>query len=216
MNSIEQVADRIIALRANLLDESRLIVGIAGAPGSGKSTLAGNLLQLLDQRLADQNESAVVVPMDGFHLDNEVLDARGLRAVKGSPPTFDASGFVSVLQRITRKLEESVYVPVFDRTADLARNAAQEVCARHSIALVEGNYLLLNQPVWRQIKPLLDFSVMLDVPIGILEARLIQRWLDHGLSAEDAQARALSNDIPNAKLVLQESIAADLNYKSVQ
>jgi pantothenate kinase len=32
---------------------------------------------------------------------------------------------------------------------------------------------------------------------------LIQRWLDHGHSVDDARDRALSNDIPNAKLVCE-------------
>jgi pantothenate kinase len=54
----------------------RYIIGIAGAPGSGKSTFAGELLKAL---LA-KGETAVVVPMDGYHFDDIVLNARGHRA----------------------------------------------------------------------------------------------------------------------------------------
>lgn len=209
-------ADHILTLSAKSPAGKRTLIGLAGAPGSGKSTLATSLVALLNGKLAPKGESAVIVPMDGFHLDNNVLDAHGSRAVKGSPPTFDVAGFVSLLSRISINSDQTVYVPVFDRAADLTRNAAQELTPHHSIAVVEGNYLLLDRPVWCEIKDLLDCSVMLEVPISILETRLIQRWLDHGHTEADARARALSNDIPNAQLVLRESIAADLCYKSVR
>lgn len=214
--SLALLAERLLALRARAASESRLVVGIAGAPGSGKSTLAESLLSLLNQALAAQHESAVIVPMDGFHLDNNVLDDHGSRSVKGSPPTFDAAGFLSLLNRIAVSSEQAVYVPVFDRSADLARNAAQEIRPQNSIIVVEGNYLLLDRPIWRDINGLLDCTVMLEVPIATLESRLVQRWIDHGHTPEEAQNRALSNDIPNAHLVVSESISADLYYKSVR
>lgn len=216
LDSLELVADHVLALKAEVSVGKRLVIGIAGAPGSGKSTLATNLIELLNRRLSIQDESAVVVPMDGFHLDNNVLDAHELRSVKGSPPTFDVAGFVSLLGRISTKSEQSIYVPVFDRAADLSRNGAQEITAQHSIAVVEGNYLLLDRPDWREVEAMLDFSLMLEVPISTLETRLVQRWLGHGHMPEEARIRALSNDIPNARLVLTESIAADLYYKSVR
>lgn len=216
LDSLALIADCVLALRANSAVGTRVLIGIAGAPGSGKSTLATSLVELLNGRLAAQGESAVVVPMDGFHLDNNVLDIHGTRDGKGSPRTFDVAGFVSLLSRLSEKSEQSVYVPVFDRTADMTRNAAQEITEQHSIAVVEGNYLLLDRPVWREITAMLDCSMMLEVPISTLETRLIQRWVDHGHSLEEARAWALSNDIPNAHLVLKESIAADLYYKSVR
>ena len=72
----------------------RFVVALAGPPGSGKSTLAKSLSGLLPEG------SAVVVPMDGFHFDDVVLEARGLRARKGAPETFDFHGFEALLKRI--------------------------------------------------------------------------------------------------------------------
>ena len=216
LDTLEQLVARVLTLRAPAASESRVVVGIVGAPGAGKSTLAEALVQLLNQQLVATNESAVVVPMDGFHLDNDVLDSHGSRQVKGSPPTFDVAGFVSLLNRISVSSEQTIYAPVFDRSADLARNCAQEIKPQHSVVVVEGNYLLLDRPIWREISGLFNCSVMLDVPMSTLESRLIQRWLDHGHSPEEARAWALSNDIPNAQLVLSESISADLYYKSVR
>lgn len=159
---------------------------------------------------------AVVVPMDGFHLDNVLLRERGLMAVKGSPQTFDVAGFAALLQRLTVTDAGDVYIPVFDRGADLSRNAAQCVTARHSVIIVEGNYLLLAREGWNKLAPLYHLSVMLDVPLETLEERLVGRWLAHGLAPEAARERALSNDIPNARLVQEESTGAHLQFKSVR
>lgn len=216
INSVSSLCDHVLDLRANADETSRVVVAIAGAPGSGKSTLAESLPEILDVELTKNGEASVVVPMDGFHLDNAILDQRHLRAVKGSPQTFDVAGFASLLGRIANRADQSVYIPAFDRAADLARNACQEVLNSHSVVIVEGNYLLLRQTGWNELSPYFDCTIMLDVPFDILEARLIQRWLDHGHTEEQARQRALSNDIPNARTVVEESIPAHLYYESVR
>jgi pantothenate kinase len=52
--------------------------------------------------------------------------------------------------------------------------------------------------------------VMLTVDMAELRRRLVDRWLAHGLDPDQALARALSNDIPNAELVVRNSRKADL------
>jgi pantothenate kinase len=202
----------------------RLVIALAGAPGSGKSTLAARLVQSLNAESSD-GEPAIVVPMDGFHLDNAILTARNQLPVKGSPGTFDVAGFYSLLQRLRAPLTEDetqdgcaevIYIPLFDRASDLARVAADEVTSSHKIIVVEGNYLLLGHPPWTALRKLFDLTVMLQVPLEVIEERLVQRWLDHGLSRAQARERALTNDIPNAHCVLEESQQADLYFESVR
>jgi fructokinase len=53
-------------------------------------------------------------------------------------------------------------------------------------------------------------SIQLTCSDAELEARLIQRWLDHGLTPEAARIRAQSNDLPNARLVGQTALRADV------
>lgn len=225
IHTIEELLERITRARARKPDAERLLVAIAGAPGSGKSTLAELLRDRLNPELSSKSDSSIIVPMDGFHLDNAILQARDQLAIKGSPQTFDVVGFHSLLLRLvqtTSHIAENVehdtplFVPVFDRAADLARNAAQAIESHHRIIIVEGNYLLLSQAPWCELAPLFDLSVMLDVPLKTLTQRLVQRWLDHGHTSQQAHQRAESNDVPNAALVVQESIQADLHYKSVQ
>lgn len=214
LRSVEILAERVQLARRSQPPELRLLVGIAGAPGAGKSTLAGSLVECLNKGTG--SDSAVVVPMDGFHLDNRLLIERDQLAVKGSPQTFDTGGLISLLERLAQPIRaDSIYIPLFDRSADLSRNAALEIEPRHSTIVVEGNYLFLKRPAWRTLRPLLQLCVMLDVPIETLERRLVQRWLDNGHTEEAAKRRALSNDIPNAHVVLQESVIPHLRYMSV-
>ncbi len=180
----------------------RCIVGLAGPPGAGKSTVAEGAARLTGAR---------VVPMDGFHYDNAVLDARGLRERKGAPETFDADGFLNLMRRL--RAGGPVAIPAFDRAADLARAGAEVIGPDERLLIVEGNYLLLDAPVWRELRPLFDLTVFLEVPEAELERRLVKRWLDHGLAPEAARLRAMGNDIPNARTVLAQSARADLTLR---
>ncbi|MGP2490600.1 nucleoside triphosphate hydrolase [Mesorhizobium sp. PUT5] len=181
----------------------RFVVAIAGPPGAGKSTLSSALHGLLPQGTAE------VVPMDGFHYDDVVLEGRGLRGRKGAPETFDFAGFEVLLKRI-RAGEPDIAIPVFDRSVELSRAAAAVIGADARFVLVEGNYLLLDEEPWSRLAPLFDFTIFLDVPRGELERRLRQRWHEHGRSEEEALAWIASNDMPNIERVLARRRAADL------
>jgi pantothenate kinase len=181
----------------------RCIVAIAGPPGAGKSTIAAALRDVLPAGAAE------VVPMDGFHFDDIVLNQRGLRPRKGAPETFDFAGFEALLKRI-RSGEPEIAIPVFDRSIELSRAAAAIVPKDVKFILVEGNYLLLDEEPWSRLQPLFDFTIFLDVPKFELERRLMQRWHEHGKSDEDARAWIASNDVPNIERVLARRRKADL------
>lgn len=183
----------------------RLLVAIAGPPASGKSTLAGALCDAI----IGAGETACVIPMDGFHYDDAVLAARGHRERKGAPHTFDFAGFHHLLQRL-RSGGEDVAIPVFDRDLEISRAGAAIVAPQTRFLLVEGNYLLFNEPPWRGLGGLFDFSLFLDVPRNELERRLAGRWRSHGKSDEEARARIAGNDLPNAELVLSKRRPADI------
>jgi pantothenate kinase len=179
----------------------RFIVGVAGPPGAGKSTIAQAIAAAIGAR-------ARVVPMDGFHLDNAVLDRLGLRARKGAPETFDALGFVHLMQRL--RAGGDAAIPVFDRDADLARAGADLVTRADKYLIVEGNYLLLDEAPWRDLAPLFDLTVFIDVPEDELDRRLVQRWHHHGKTPQEARHWIDSNDMPNIRRVTQGSRQADI------
>lgn len=185
--------------RIRALKGARVLVAVAGAPGSGKSTLAGALAARLD--------GAVLVPMDGFHLDDRVLNARGLRARKGAVETFDAGGFAVLVGRLAAPGTEVIF-PVFDRSREIAIAGAGVVAPDHRVVVIEGNYLLLDRAPWNGLH--YDLTVWLDVPEIELERRLTGRWQGHGKDTDQIAAH-LRNDLANARFVARHSRPADLS-----
>jgi pantothenate kinase len=191
-------------IRARADGGGRFITALAGAPGSGKSTLATAII-------AELGPAARVVPMDGFHYDDAVLEARGLRARKGAPETFDADGFLHLMQRLREGGE--VAIPVFDRSLELSRAAADVVLAEDQFLVVEGNYLLLHEAPWDRLLPFFDLTVFLDVPMAELDRRLMSRWAHYGKSPAEARHWIDSNDLPNIRRVIGGSRAADVTVR---
>jgi pantothenate kinase len=200
MSGIASIAATIFKQGAK---SRRVIVAVAGPPGAGKSTIVEELGSLLPAG------SAMVVPMDGFHYDDRVLETMGLRHRKGAPETFDFDGYETLLKRL-RAADADVAIPIFDRSMELSRGSAAIVSKAVKFVLTEGNYLLLDEEPWSRLAALFDYTVFLDVPRAELERRLIQRWLDHGRSPEDGRAWVDSNDMPNVDRVLGRRRHADL------
>lgn len=195
----DELLDRI---RAAAASGGRLLVGVAGAPGSGKSTTAAWLARRLD--------GAVVVPMDGFHLAQAVLDAAGTAERKGAPHTFDAAGFVNLLGRLRApRLGEVVYAPRFDRDLEEPIAGAIAVADDVDIVVVEGNYLLVDEPPWDQVRPLLDVAVHVEVEAALRLERLVARHVAHGRTPEQARRWVEHNDELNAALVEAHRTRAD-------
>ena len=198
------MSDTLLARALALPDGARQIIALAGPPASGKSTRA----ETLARDLTAAGRPAAVVPMDGFHLDNRVLDARGLRHRKGAPETFDLRGFARLMTDLATGGE--VIYPLFDRERDLAIAGAGVVTDGCDLVVVEGNYLLYDAPGWRDLSRVWTLSAYLEVPVAVLRDRLTDRWIAHGLPPRDAQARAEGNDLANAALVQRHRLDADL------
>jgi pantothenate kinase len=205
MRSWDDLVSRILETRS---DGARVMVAIAGPPASGKSHVSERL------RAELLSTGVEVVPMDGFHYDNAVLDQLGLRLRKGAPQTFDFRNFELTLQRIHGG-EPDVALPTFDRSLDLSRAGARLIPVAARLIVVEGNYLLLDRPPWSSLAGMFDLTVFLDVPRAELEKRLLKRWADLSYSKSDAEAKVRGNDMPNVDLVLQNSLPADIIWTSV-
>lgn len=202
--TVAALAARARALAAeSAAGAGRTIIGIAGAPGAGKSTLAEALVRVL-------GPAAVAVPMDGFHLSNQVLDALGRRDRKGAPDTFDAAGYVALLRRLRARDDEIVYAPVFRRDLEEPIAAGIAVPRHVPIVVTEGNYLLLDTHPWRLVRDLVDAVWYLRIDEEVRLDRLTARHVAFGKTPEAARAWARGSDQRNAAVVAASARYADL------
>ena len=97
-SSITKHIVEAVAERARLGDPVR-VLGLTGPPGTGKTTIAAELARALPEAGIPV---AGLAPMDGFHMSNAVLAARGIADHKGAPDTFDVGGYVALRGRERR------------------------------------------------------------------------------------------------------------------
>ncbi|MDX6252910.1 MAG: hypothetical protein QOF10_6270 [Kribbellaceae bacterium] len=190
---------------ALLRDRRRSILGITASPGAGKSTYAERLVN----DLTAMGHPVALVPMDGFHLAHSVLIARGQEAIKGAPTTFDVGGYVALLRRLREPDGETVWAPRFDRDLEDAIAASLPIPDETRLIVTEGNYLLLDQGPWAEVRALLDECWYLEIDQAVRRERLLARHIRHGRTAADAQLRTEGSDEANAQLISATRHRAD-------
>ncbi|MBB2893145.1 nucleoside/nucleotide kinase family protein [Flexivirga oryzae] len=207
MTSIRELnPDRAVRALTRLADGTdRVIVGITGAPGAGKSTAA----KTLARRCTASGVPTVVVPMDGFHLAQAVLEARGWAPEKGAPHTFDGAGYVALIERIRRERRWSVWAPAFERTLEDPVAGSIEVAPQTRLVITEGNYLLSPDEPWSELPGLLDAVWYVDTPDQLRLDWLIARRRRYGATMQEATDLALGPDERNAELIRASRDRAD-------
>ena len=196
-------------LDALLAGGGRRILGIAGLPGSGKSTLTAQILETF-------GDIAVNVPMDGFHLANAELKRLGRADRKGASDTFDASGYVALLKRLRAPVDgETVYAPAFHREIEEPIAGEIAVPAGTQLVITEGNYLLMEEGAWRDVRPLLDEVWFVDVDDEQRLRQLLERHMRYGRTREDALHWIETTDEPNARRIAATAHRADVRARTL-
>jgi pantothenate kinase len=180
----------------------RALLGITGPPGGGKSTLA----QAVAGELGDR---AVLVGMDGFHLAQAELVRLGRRDRMGALDTFDGAGYVALLRRLRDATEAVVYAPEFRREIEEPINAAVAVPRDVPLVITEGNYLLVDEGPWAEVRELLDeaWYVVQDEETRL--RLLIARHVEFGKEPGYAREWVYRSDQRNAELIAATQSRAD-------
>lgn len=195
--TVEHYAQTLLELAA--AKPGRYLLGLTGAPAAGKSTFSAQLVEHVNK--AQQTELAIVVPMDGYHYSNEVLDEKGLKPLKGIPATFDAQGFVDLIKQLKVETSKSVFAPLFDRSIEASIENGIEVKPEHKIIVSEGNYLLMDDAPWNQLPKLFDEIWYIESSVDKLIPRLTARHKEGGRDSEETRIKMESTDLPNARLI---------------
>ena len=197
--------------------KGRLIVYLAAPPGAGKTTLSLFLSHL--SRTAQVSETTQSlsriqsVGMDGFHYPQEYIERHyvtiggkpiPMRNVKGSPESYD---LLKLTDSIKLLREEGIVWPIYDRKLhDVVPDA---VPIQDDIVLIEGNWLLLDEPGWRELKSFCDYSIFVTADACTLKDRLIQRKVAGGLSQEQAEIFYAQSDSVNVSRSLKFCLPSD-------
>jgi hypothetical protein len=200
--SLSEGLDRVKKLLES--SQKRLVIGIVGKPGAGKSTLTSYLIDNLPK------DSAVLIPMDGYHLSNKQLSKLGISDRKGAFDTFDSDGFVKQLKRVNQEPEKDIYFPIFYREIEESYAADGVVPANTKLVITEGNYLLLDKGGWKAVKAEIDEVWYIDVDDKLRLERLTKRHQNYGKNYEEAFAWANGTDERNAELVKYTRDKADV------
>jgi pantothenate kinase len=202
--SVALTEGALARLDALLATGGRRLLGLVAPPGAGKSTLAAALA-------AARPGQVQVLPMDGFHLAQAELERLGRADRKGAPDTFDAVGFVALLQRLRAQGagDPVVYAPEFRRELEEPVAGAVAVAPDTPLLLVEGNYLLLQDDGWAPVAGLLDACWYLDLPDAVRVPRLVARHVAHGRSPEAAHDWVMRSDEANARRIIATRGRAD-------
>jgi pantothenate kinase len=206
--SLDELISRV---RALAVPGERHILGLTGAPGAGKSTIAAHVVDTLGPTLA------VLVPMDGFHLSNEVLIGLGRSHRKGAHDTFDPSGYASLMTRIRGQREAAahghdlvIYAPRFRREIEEPIGSSIPIYPQTPLVVTEGNYLLLESDAWPVARAAIDHVWFLAPLENVRHERLVLRHETYGKSHDEAKMWALGSDQNNAEMIEATAGRAEL------
>ena len=224
-----KIAD-IIRQKARAHHRKRLLVAIAGIPGSGKTTTAAAVAQLL--RSSSPALATALLSMDGFHLSRAVLDMLPNREEaylrRGAPWTFDASRFVAVVRQLRQWADldpqanlsvelQTIHAPSFDHEAKDPVEDGVVITPDTSVVIIEGNYCLLNEQIWRDVAQLVDYRIFVDTDLQEARRRVAKRHVQAGIEAtlDAGLHRVDSNDYLNALIIQDKLITPDLAVQSI-
>lgn len=211
--SSEQLAEYWLPLAETVYhaNDPRRIIGIVGEPGAGKSVLSLLLAWILEHRPVKHRSLEVATfSIDGFHYPNDYLDRTrhrrddgtsiSLRKIKGSPWTYDVAALLEVIEQLAHS-NRVVNLPAYSRQLHEPRANAIAVPPSVNLVLVEGNWLLYQEPPWDRVASYLDFSIYVHAPARTIRKNLISRHLTGRKTWQQVRDIYRAADRPNRSRV---------------
>ena len=204
--------ERLCSIRKE--KDRRILVMLAAPPGAGKSTLVSFLESLAKELQMPYKFQAI--GMDGFHRRQEyllshtiVVDGNEMKMVdvKGCPETFDLDKLKEQIQRVMSCKPHTTW-PTYDR--HLHNPVEDALSIDGDILLLEGNYLLLDEPGWDSLSGMADYTISIKADPDMLKERLVDRKEKSGNSRNKAEQFVEFSDMRNVRRCLKHTKPADL------
>jgi pantothenate kinase len=150
----------------------------------------------------------MAVSMDGFHFTRAALsampDPENAHARRGAAFTFDAERYLEFVKGLRGNASEDLWAPTFDHAVKDPKEGDLLIAPVARIVIVEGNYVALDQPVWRDAASIYDELWFVDVDFEVARKRLRERHLRAGIvqTLDDGDKRARENDLPNGEVIV--------------
>jgi len=160
--------------------------------------------------------------MDGFHYSRAQLDAMDdpeeAHRRRGAAFTFDAEGYVALIDRLREPIEtgREVKAPSFDHARKDPVMDDIVIGSDHWIVVIEGNYVALDLEPWSEAARKLDALIFVEVEEVIAIKRLAARHVAAGIAADEEEglARASGSDLDNAREIVARRIS-DIAFEVV-
>ena len=193
----------------------RIIVFMAAPPAVGKTTAAMFLEYL--SAITEHVTKIQSIGLDGFHYHSDYIAEHSIerngilipmRDVKGCPETFDINRLKEKLKAL--KVNDITW-PVYSRRLhDVVEDA---ITVTGEIILLEGNWLLLDEDGWRDLKEYSDLTMMIRADKEFLRERLTGRKIKGGMDPDAAERFYETSDSINVDRVLSHSVQADITWE---
>ncbi|CAM8881625.1 unnamed protein product [Rhodiola kirilowii] len=128
-------------------------------------------------------------------------DPEEAHARRGAPWTFDPARMMNCLKDL--------------REHEIQWRMMYFVSLQHKVVIVEGNYLLLGDGIWKDMSSMFDEKWFIDIEINKSMQRVLRRHILTGKPPDVAKWRVEYNDRPNAELILKSKTNADLIIRSI-
>jgi putative kinase len=184
----------------------RYILGVSGPPGSGKSTVS-SVLNLL---FAERGVPAVVLPLDGFHLRNDELKARTIKAGgkilslydrKGSKESYDFEKLIAYMEKL--KYPAAFFWPLYSRVLHEPVEEGELLDRGPRVCIVEGNYLFLRAAPWPLLGPFFHKTLFIRSRKTVMRRRIIARKMRGGFTRSEAERHFRRSDALNIREVIR-------------
>ena len=160
------------------------VIGVTGRSGSGKTSLVRHILQHYG------SEEVSVHTMDNYYKSSEeqCLDGKGIKNFD-RPESFEKELFCADLLQLIEG--EDIEIQIYDYTIE--GSAEKEIIKSAPIIIVEGLFIYH----YEEVQALLDYKVMVDLPLEIAYKRRLKRDVEErNYTEEETEYRYMGHVEP--------------------